>query len=85
MLRWVSITPLGMPVLPLEKITVASDVCASPRARTSRVEMADAGSTKRRHQRDDLRDGAELLHHVLEEHHAVHRLDGRPSRGTSAT
>ena len=40
MLRWLSITPLGVPVLPLEKITVASESSFTSRGISQRRSSA---------------------------------------------
>ena len=45
MLRWLSITPLGVPVLPLEKITVASESSLTSRGIRTRRKIT-VGTTR---------------------------------------
>ena len=73
MLRCVSITPLGTPVLPLEKITVASS-CRSAGRQKSRSRSA-AGSRRAAASIDAFCAADVDCEQIFEEDHAGHRRD----------
>ena len=83
MFACVSITPLGTPVLPLEKMMVASDddgFLPPYRRRSSQSGIRRACSSAR----DLLRPG-DAVAQILEEHHARQRVDAGLRRGTAST
>ena len=84
MLRCVSITPFGTPVLPLEKITVAS-VVAVGRRDEEPLEQRGGQQRARAASIAAFARPTSNAKQIFEEHHAVASARCRPSRGRSAT
>ena len=79
MLRWLSITPLGVPVLPLEKITVASESSFTSRGISQRRSTA-VGTRRARAAQTSLSSLVKRLRHIFDHHHAGLLLDSQPAQ-----